>query len=320
MVRVAFACVCLALLAACSGNGGNSAGQEAQAAATGTTHFVNSPENARSMALRDAYVDFSFDYPARWSVTPQPIDGTARNYVRVAAPLVNGYEPYAFLVGFASGTGNAARDRASLPAATRELAASFGAGLQDYQIVSSGPGRIAGFESYGWRFTASGPGADGAPPVQIYGRGELILPPGASRGVTLVALATSRAGDVHSAAEVGRSGPLKAILDSFHLTASTATPPPAEPGAAAGRPEIGPAERDGSLAAARRSSIRAPPRTRRRSRPRRRRRRRPAAPRRRRPRRPLPTPEAGAAVAPAAAATRAAGRQRPVKAQRVSFL
>lgn len=220
MVRVKVAFACLAVLAACHGGDGQN-----EAAASGTAHFVNSPDNARSMALRDAYVDFSFDYPARWSMTPQPIDGTAQNYVRVAAPMVNGYEPYAFLVGYAAGTGNAARDRASLPSATRDLAARFGAGFQNYQIVSSGPGRIAGFDSYGWRFTATGPGAEGDAPVQIYGRGDLILPPGAARGVTLVAIATSRAGDVHSADEVGARGPLKAILDSFRLARSAAPPP-----------------------------------------------------------------------------------------------
>ena len=222
MVRVAYALVALALLAACHGGG-----EQNGAAASGVTHFVNSPVNAGSMALRDYYVDFSFDYPARWSVTPQPLDGTAVNYVRVAAPLVNGYEPYAFLVGYAQGTGNAARDHAALPGATRTLAEQFGAGFRNYQIVSTGPGRIAGFESYGWRFTATGPEIEGEAPVQIYGRGELILPPGATRGVTLVALATSRAGDVHGAAEVGERGPLKAILDSFHLVRSEAAPPAA---------------------------------------------------------------------------------------------
>jgi hypothetical protein len=225
MVRVAFACVCLAVLAACgSGNEGNGS-----AAASGNAHFVNSPDNARSLALRDAYVDFSFDYPARWSVTPQPLDGTAQNYVRVAAPMVNGYEPYAFLVGYASGTGNAASDRASLPTATLDLAGRFGAGLQEYRVVSSGPGRIAGYDSYGWRFTASGPGVQSEGRVQIFGRGDLILPPGASRGVVLVTLATSRAGDVHDVAEVGERGPLKAILDSFRLARSAPTPAAATP-------------------------------------------------------------------------------------------
>jgi hypothetical protein len=221
MVRVALASVCLAMLAAC--NSGNE--QNGSASASGIAHFVNSPDQARSMALRDAYVDFSFDYPARWSQTPQPIDGTAQNYVRVAAPMVNGFEPYAFLVGYASGTGNAGADRASLPTASLALAGQFGTSLQDYHIVSSGPGRIASYASYGWRFTASAPGVGGEPRVQIYGRGDLILPPGASRGVTLVTMATSRAGEVHSAAEVGEHGVLKAILDSFRMAVSAARPP-----------------------------------------------------------------------------------------------
>jgi hypothetical protein len=222
MVRVAFAFVCLTMLAAC----GTGDDRNGVAAASGSAHFVNSPDNARSLALRDAYVDFSFDYPARWSETPQPIDGTAQNYVRVAAPMVNGYEPEAFLVGYASGTGNAGRDRASIPAATQALAEQFGATLQDYHIVLSGPGRVAGYDSYGWRFTASAPGVGGEPRVQIFGRGELILPPGATRGVTLVAIATGRSSEAHNAAEIGQSGALKAIFDSFHLVASTAPAPP----------------------------------------------------------------------------------------------
>jgi hypothetical protein len=226
MMRVAYAFLCLAALAACNGGGRDGA-------AAGTAHFVNSPDNARSMALRDAYADFSFDYPAGWAQTPQPIDGTAQNYVRVAPPLVNGYEPYAFMVGHVSGSGNAARDRAALPGAASRLAESLGATFQNYRTVSSGPGRLAGYDSYGWRFTATAPGVNGEPPVQIYGRGDLILPPGASRGVTLISLATSRAGDVRNAAEVGEHGPLKAILDSFRLAnvqigpAAPAAPAPA---------------------------------------------------------------------------------------------
>jgi hypothetical protein len=234
------------MLAAC--HGGNDRNEAA--AASGVAHFANSPETARSIALRDAYVDFSFDYPAGWSVTPQPLDGTAQNYVRVAAPMVDGYEPYAFLVGYASGTGNVARDRASLPAATLDLATRFGAGLQDYQLASSGPARVAGYESYGWRFTANGPSAEGEPPVRIYGRGDLILPPGATRGVVLVTLATTRAGDVHNAAEVGERGALKAILDSFRLArtqpapaAGAPTPPPAaEPPAQLSTPAPAPTQ------------------------------------------------------------------------------
>src|SRR6185503_11261916 len=90
---------------------------------------------------------------------------------------------------------------------------------------------VAGYESYGWRFTARGPGPEGEPRVRIYGRGDLILPPGATRGVVLVSIATSRADDIHNAAEVGERGTLRAILDSFRLARSEPAPPapPAPP-------------------------------------------------------------------------------------------
>jgi hypothetical protein len=206
------------VLAACNvsvSEGGNAA---SQAAASGTTHFVNSRENARSPALRDHYADFSFDYPARWSVTPQPTDGTAQNYVRVAAPAIMGYAPYVVTVGYAYGTGDAEHDRASLESGTLDLAGRFGADLEDYRIVSAGPARIGAYDSYGWRFTASAPGARPEEPrVQIFGRGDIVLPPGATRGITLVTIATARAADVRGAADVGEAGTLKTVLDSVRL-------------------------------------------------------------------------------------------------------
>ena len=212
----------LALLAACNVSIGNNqaTGTDNAAAPAATMHFVNSRANARSAPLRDHYADFSFDYPARWSVTPQPTDGSARNYVRVVAPMVMGYEPYAVMVGFAYGTGDAERDRASIEGGTLDLAGRFGASFEDYRIVSAGAARVGAYDSYGWRFTASAPGLrEGEPRVQIYGRGDIVLPPGATRGITLVTLATSRAEDVHSPAEVGEAGVLKTVLDSFRLAA-----------------------------------------------------------------------------------------------------
>jgi hypothetical protein len=208
----------LAMLAACNVSIGNQAAGNQSTAASGTTHFVNGPGNARSTALRDHYADFSFDYPARWSVTPQPTDGTAQNYVRVAAPLAMGYEPYAVMVGFAFGSGDAARDRASIENGTLDLAGRFGSSFEEYRIVSAGPARVGPYESYGWRFTASAPGLrEGEPRVAVYGRGDIVLPPGATRGITLVTLATSRAEDVHGAADVGEAGVLKTVLDSFRV-------------------------------------------------------------------------------------------------------
>ena len=219
LVRAVAGLGLIAPLAACdfSVSIGNNAA--ADVAAPASRHFVNSRDNARSATLRDHYVDFSFDYPSNWSVTPQPINGTAQNYVRVSAPMINGYEPFAFSVGSAWGTGDTARDRAAMEAGTLELAARFGSDLQDYRIVSAGPTRLGNYNGYGWRFTATAPGVRDEPPIQVYGRGDIILPPGETRGATLITFVTSRNREVSRAEDVGESGTLKALLDSFRLGA-----------------------------------------------------------------------------------------------------
>jgi len=203
LVRAVAGLGLIAPLAACdfSVSIGNNAA--ADVAAPASRHFVNSRDNARSATLRDHYVDFSFDYPSNWSVTPQPINGTAQNYVR----------------GSAWGTGDTARDRAAMEAGTLELAARFGSDLQDYRIVSAGPTRLGNYNGYGWRFTATAPGVRDEPPIQVYGRGDIILPPGETRGATLITFVTSRNREVSRAEDVGESGTLKALLDSFRLGA-----------------------------------------------------------------------------------------------------
>ena len=233
MIRNARAALGLGLIVAladCSPPAGGDANRTAAAEATGTRHYVNDRDHALSAAQRDYYVDFSFDYPARWSETAQSTDGTAQNYVRVAAPMIDGIEPFAFHVGSAGGTGDAARDGATLAQTARQLAAQFASSLPNYQIVSTGPQRVGRYASYGWRFTASVTRPGSSQPVQVFGRGDIILPPGQTRGVTLVTIATSRTDEVHSAADVGESGTLKALFDSFRLAASPepqAAPTPA---------------------------------------------------------------------------------------------
>jgi hypothetical protein len=236
-MRVLYAFASLTLLAACGSTPQGPAEDPIATPGRGLRHFANSRDNARSPGLADHYVDFSFDYPAGWSMTPQPGDGSAQNYVRVAAPMVAGVEPFAFHVGFAAGTGNAAADRIALRDTAAQLAQQFGASFHDYHIVSQGPDRVGRFDSVGWRFTATAPGRPGEAPVPVYGRGDIILPPGATRGVTLVTLATGRTAEVRNAADLGASGTLKALFDSFRLHtdagAIQTSPRPAAPVAAA---------------------------------------------------------------------------------------
>ena len=186
------------------------------------TRFVNSRENATSPGLQQHYVDFSFDYPSNWVVTPQRRDGTDSNYVRVAAPPVDNYEPYAFHVGHAYGSGNAESDRRDIEATLPQIARQFGSSLPNYQITSIGRDRVGSNESWNWRFSASAPSLGGSAPAQVYGRGDIILPPGSDRGVLLITLVTDRAAEVTNPSQVGEAGPVKAVFDSFTLGSSGA--------------------------------------------------------------------------------------------------
>lgn len=234
MKRLFMAAALAGMLGACEvnvGSGGNdneasnevglrgSIGSSGASSSQATSRFVNSRENARSPNLQRNYVDFSFDYPSNWAITPQPTDGTASNYVRVAAPAVDNYEPYAFHVGQAYGSGDAAADRRDLEQALPQIAAQFGSTLQNYQVTSMGPARFGNYDSWGWRFSASAPSLGGSAPAQVYGRGDIILPPGQTKGVLILTLVTDRAGDVTSPDQVGESGPLRAVFDSFQLGA-----------------------------------------------------------------------------------------------------
>jgi hypothetical protein len=202
-----------------NGSNGSAGGNEAAPAQPATRHFANARTNAASEELRTNFVDFSFDYPGGWQVTPQPTDGSARNFVRVAAPEVHGYTPYAFHVGWAAGSGNAAEDEATFTRLLPEFARDFGQSMQDYRIVSTGRDRIGRYESYGWRFTAAGPAARGEPGAQIYGRGDIVMPPGQRQGVMIVTMATDRSPDVRRADDVGSSAAIRAIFESFRLGA-----------------------------------------------------------------------------------------------------
>lgn len=207
-----------------NGSTGSADGNTAVApAATGTAHFVNTRENAHTPSLRAHYVDFSFDYPASWRITPAKTDGTERNFVRVAAPLDMGIEPFAFHVGSAYGSPDPATARRQFEEIIPQFASQFGSNFQNYRVASVGPARIGTYDSFGWTFTAQMPDARGGAPIQVYGRGDAVLPPGNTEGVLLISLATSRAGDINSPDQVGASGPLRQVLDSFRVgTASAA--------------------------------------------------------------------------------------------------
>ena len=221
MKRFVLAAALLAALGGCEvkvGSGGNAGGEAEAEEAPALAHFTNSRDNARSEALQRHYVDFSFDYPAGWRVQPPTGGDRESNYVNLIAPQVRGLIPYAVNVGFAFGTGDAESDRREMARALPDIARQFGQGWSDYRMTFVGEDRVGRYDSHSWRFSART--ADAAA-NRVHGRGDIILPPGATRGVLIVSIATETS-DVDSPAEVGEDGPIRTIHDSFRLEPSAA--------------------------------------------------------------------------------------------------
>ena len=236
-MRRILAAILVATLAGCEGSTVNQADGPTNAAAeatspaapdsnatattadSGTVHFVNTRQNALSVNLRRFYVDFSFDYPSDWIVTQPRTDGTERNFVRVVAPPAEGFEPVAVHVGLATGSGDAERDRRDIERALPSVAEQFGSSMDGYRVASVGRDRVGPYESWNWRFSAAGP-AVGRRPTRMNGRGDIILPPGADRGVLIISLLTGPAGEIPTPDAVGGTGALKGVYDSFRLGGS----------------------------------------------------------------------------------------------------
>lgn len=206
-------------------SGTNATANQAAPAAPETVRFVNSRQNALSASLRRFYSDFSFDYPATWAVTPPRTDGTERNFVRVAAPPIDGYEPFAVHVGFATGSGDAEKDRRDIEQALPRLAEQFGSTLENYRVASVGRARVGPHDSWNWRFAATAPGLGGGRPARVIGRGDIVLPPGANRGLLIISLVTDRTDETPEPEQVGERGTLKAVYDSLRLGTAAARPP-----------------------------------------------------------------------------------------------
>lgn len=193
---------------------GASAGTPTGAATpAGMARFVNTRENARTQNQRDRYVDFSFEYPANWEISRQRPNG--ENFGRVAAPIIGGIEPYAFHIGSAAGTGNAVLDQAMSQQLVAQISPQYASLVRNYTITSHGPQRVGRYDSYGWRFTGNVE-IEGET-VQVFGRGDVIIPPGQTRGVTLLTLVTSRTDEVRRVEDIGEAGTLRALFDSLRI-------------------------------------------------------------------------------------------------------
>jgi hypothetical protein len=198
---------------------GNAATNSATSAPTqsGMESFANSPQGLAG-ALKDNYVDFSFDYPATWDYKRESGDPAARNFVKVERRLADKDKGDFTLENFAVGSlkmkSENARDTQRLAHALGEFSRQLAASYPQYKKVSEGATKVNAYNGYELRFE-SRMAQTTRGPVTLWGRVVLLPHPKQDKGVTLIMLASSLAPNIKSAADVGVKGDLPAILKSF---------------------------------------------------------------------------------------------------------
>lgn len=180
-----------------------------------TGHYENT-RAGRTGNLDKYYVDFSFDYPKTWKLDPDP----APSYVRVERTTPEDLTTENFSVGWFGATGNSAGNTALLSKMVNQLSQQVSSNFPGFEKVSEGATTINGYDGYEMRFRRAQAQTD-AGQLAYWGRIAVITSEDdASRGVSLIMLATEKAEGVEGEGDVGEKGELRAILDSFRLGAS----------------------------------------------------------------------------------------------------
>jgi hypothetical protein len=191
----------------------------ATAGATGSAaavnHFVNSHNDAKLADLATHYVDFSFDYPANWTVEPLSGPVAASSFVRVVRKSPDRRtDVESFTVSIIPNGDDLNSDYSvieKLPDQIRSEAGAAPAFQQSDMLV----GQLAGKTVHEFRYV-SGPKADGTG-LTTFGRA-IVLPGAAGgSGVMVVQFATTASGDIKSFDDLRAKGGFPIILNSFKM-------------------------------------------------------------------------------------------------------
>jgi len=180
--------------------------------------FTNSATTAVAPSLAENYVDFSFNYPADWTIDPKTGTEEAINFVKVIRPRAAGdIDTETFAVGYFTGTGMAELDAVLIPQLLDQLKEQFARGFPNFAEIDRGATEVNGLAGQQFRFQSTI--ETGENPIHLWGRVVLLPPEKSKTGVTLVMLATDRAPEIKSIDDLGTAGRMPVILSSFRIGA-----------------------------------------------------------------------------------------------------
>ncbi len=190
---------------------------EEEVAPPDSLRFANSNANLDGK-LAEHYLDFSFYYPNTWQSDPKAGVPGASNFVKVERRLPPDFTQENFAVGWYTSRGTFEGDESTFPQLVEILGASLARSFPEYRKISEGPTKVNGLDGYEFRFGSVSRGTEKGD-IDLWGR-VIFLPTGVagdSTGATLILLATSLAPEISGPEDVGKSGQMPVILESFRF-------------------------------------------------------------------------------------------------------
>lgn len=182
----------------------------AAADADGETVLYRNSDHAFTGVRAENFVDFSFRYPASWIVQEDESSDTP-NFVKVERTSEDNFTIENFAVGYLNGD----MIPASLDAVITQLRPQLSQGFPNLVFEDIGDASLSGRDGRGVDFHGFFETPERGD-LRYYGR-LMLIPAGPRHGVAVFALATELADGVDGPEDVGTSGELQVIFDSFDL-------------------------------------------------------------------------------------------------------
>ncbi len=183
-----------------------------------STEFVNASASLDGK-LAENYSDFSFYYPNTWEKDPKMGVAGASNFVRVERRLPPDFTQENFTVSWYESKGTFETDSQDVfPKLVESLKNRLSKAYPEFEVISEGETTVNGIKGYEFRFQSVSRETEKGD-ITLWGR-VIFLPPGAEgkkNGIQLLMLTTSLAPELKSADDVGVSGELPVILNSFRM-------------------------------------------------------------------------------------------------------
>jgi hypothetical protein len=175
--------------------------------------YSSAPDNI-PQGMVEHFVPFSFSYPPTFQIVP-----SSGNFVKVEEGTAPGSDDNFTFENFGVGYFNIPSDGVDavvMPLLMQQLGSQFASGFPGYREVSQFDEEVAGHKGRAMLFESELKGTPRGD-VKIFGKVVLVRKPGATKGVTIIMLATTEDPAINTVNDVGVKGDLPGIVRSFSL-------------------------------------------------------------------------------------------------------